>query len=391
METAVKAVFSFFLIYSNLTTQLTSRYVIVEVSLLKGVLFIKTAKKWLFRLVLVAVLIYTFSYWKTPALNGLHFAKDTVVDLFTSNQPNENHPLTSNNTEKVTITTPESQTFSIANIELGHTKQAIEKQYGASQAEYQNEYGFSWSVYHQNYQNFFLVGYDADNQVQGLYTNQDLLSSTNGITFNETKATVREILGEPLEAIRKGLTNYLITSDGEYDVYHIDNSYITFFYDLHEGEKITAVQIIAEKTELAKDNLYASSSSALQEGFERLLFDLTNATRAKRGLSILSWSEQAQVTGRKHSEDMSVNNYFDHTNLEGQSPFDRMSADNITYTLAGENLAYGQPSSIFAHQGLLNSEGHRKNILQPDFANLGIGVSFNNEDQPYFTELFYHE
>lgn len=354
-------------------------------------LFIKTAKKWLLRLVLVAVLIYTFPYWKTAALNGFNFARDTIVDLIANNRSSEEKQATNSNTEKVTITTPESQTFSVANIELGHTKQAIEEQYGASQAEYQNEYGFSWSAYHQNYQNFFLVGYDADNQVQSLYTNQDLLSSTNGITFNETKATVRDTLGEPLDAIRKGLTNYLITSDGEYDVYHIDNSYVTFFYDLHEKEKITAIQIIAAETELAKDNLYAPSSPALQAGLERLLFDLTNATRVKRGLSILSWSEQAQNTGRKHSEDMAINNYFDHTNLEGQSPFDRMSADNIVYTLAGENLAYGQPSSIFAHQGLLNSEGHRKNILQPDFSNLGVGVSFNNEDQPYFTELFYHE
>ncbi len=85
---------------------------------------------------------------------------------------------------------------------------------------------------------------------------------------------------------------------------------------------------------------------------------------------------------------MADNNYFSHTNLNGQSPFDRMTEDNITYQMAGENLATGQISSIFAHEGLMNSLGHRENILKSEFEEIGIGVAFSRDSRPYYTENF---
>src|SRR5690606_18492148 len=85
---------------------------------------------------------------------------------------------------------------------------------------------------------------------------------------------------------------------------------------------------------------------------------------------------------------MADNNYFSHTNLDGLSPFERMENDNIHYVMAGENLASGQISSIYAHEGLMNSIGHRENILQKDFEELGVGVAFNDEWRPYYTENF---
>ncbi|MEH7383070.1 CAP domain-containing protein [Bacillus sp. JJ1533] len=86
---------------------------------------------------------------------------------------------------------------------------------------------------------------------------------------------------------------------------------------------------------------------------------------------------------------MAENNYFSHTNLQGLSPFDRMLEDEILFSIAGENLAYGQFSSIFAHEGLMNSMGHRENILKKEYKYLGVGVAFNTESHPYYTENFY--
>ena len=63
---------------------------------------------------------------------------------------------------------------------------------------------------------------------------------------------------------------------------------------------------------------------------------------------------------------MAENAYFNHENLQGQSPFDRMREDDIAFSMAGENLAYRQFSSIFAHEGLMDSLGHRENILKSD-------------------------
>ena len=63
--------------------------------------------------------------------------------------------------------------------------------------------------------------------------------------------------------------------------------------------------------------------------------------------------------------------------------------DHIDFNAAGENLAYGQVSSIYAHEGLMNSLGHRKNILNTHYKNLGLGVDFNEDKQPFWTERLY--
>jgi uncharacterized protein YkwD len=293
------------------------------------------------------------------------------------------------NVEKPTLSNPIKQSFSIYNIELGDQKEEIEQKMGSPKRSSFNEYGVEWHTYHENYQNFFMVAYDKNNQVTGLYSNQDLISSIKGIKFGSPKESVLTELGEPLTKIQKGFTFYQLQEDRDYDVFLLDGSYITVFYDKHSNNILTSIQIITKDLEQNKEDFYTQASPQLKEGFELQLFDLTNASRVVRNLSVLSWDDQVKETARKHSEDMAKNNYFNHTNLEGQSPFDRMAEDQITFTVAGENLAYGQFSSIFAHEGLMNSLGHRKNILRPDFDLLGIGVSFNNQSQPYYTENFY--
>ncbi|RDI45901.1 CAP domain-containing protein [Falsibacillus pallidus] len=291
--------------------------------------------------------------------------------------------------EKPDLAKPENQTFSVYNIELGDTKQNVEQTVGAPKRSTENEYGTHWNAYHQNYQNFMMISYDSGGKVNALYTDQDLLSSKTGIKIGSPRDSVREKLGKPMSEMRKGLVFYKIESNGEYDVYHMDNSYVTIFYDKHEQNTVTAIQIIDQKLEQDKNQYYTTPSSSLEKGFEYQLFDLTNAARVEHGLPYLTWDEHVQKTALKHSEDMAENQYFDHTNPKGQSPFDRMHEDDIYFLAAGENLAYGQNSSIFAHEGLMNSLGHRKNILQKDFEYLGVGVAFGDQSQPYYTENFY--
>ncbi|RLQ96096.1 CAP domain-containing protein [Falsibacillus albus] len=290
---------------------------------------------------------------------------------------------------KPDLAVPTNQKFSVYNITLGETKEKVEKEVGAPERVSQNEYGVDWYAYHQNYQNFMMVSYDQNNKVNGLYTDQDLISSSIGIKLNSAKAMVEKKLGTPLSQIRKGFVMYQVNSNGEYDMYHLDHSYVTIFYDQHENNTVTAIQIISDQMEQQKNEYYTSPGQKLEKGFEYQLFDLTNAARVEHGLSPLKWDDRVHGTALKHSEDMAKNNYFDHTDLQGKSPFDRMHDDNITFMTAGENLAFGQISSIFAHEGLMNSLGHRKNILQPSFKNLGVGVAFGDKSQPYYTENFY--
>ncbi|MBS4189711.1 CAP domain-containing protein [Bacillus sp. FJAT-49705] len=294
----------------------------------------------------------------------------------------------SNQVNQQDLAVPTDQVFSIYNIILGESKEEVEKQLGAPQRSSMNEYGTNWFTYHDHYRNFIMVSYDSNNTVDGLFTNQDLISSAKGIKLGTPKEMVYQQLGEPLNEIRKGLVYYKFENNRDYDVFRIDNSYITIFYDKHKNNTVTAIQIINKDLEQNKKDFYSEGSQQLKEGFEYQLFDLTNADRVKHNLSVLEWDGHVKETARKHSNDMAEENYFSHTNLEGQSPFDRMSEDDIFFTVAGENLATGQFSSIFAHEGLMNSLGHRENILRPEYELLGVGVAFNDESQPYYTENF---
>ncbi|MBD3110116.1 serine protease [Bacillus sp. AGMB 02131] len=293
------------------------------------------------------------------------------------------------NIEKPVLEEPEQQVFSVYNVEIGNAKSEVEAAIGTPQRVSFNEYGKNWFTYHENYYNYISVMYDENDKVVGLYTNQDLITSSIGITLNSSKDEVRQQLGEPMTGMRKGLVVYQYQPDDGFDVFQLNNSYVTIFYDVHEEDTVTAIQIIEVETEKEKSDYYTAASEELRQGFEYQLFDLTNAARVVHQLSVLTWDDAVRETARDHSLDMAENNYFSHTNLRGQSPFERMEEDKLRYTMAGENLAYGQTSSIFAHEGLMNSWGHRENILQSKYEYLGVGVAFNKENHPYYTENFY--
>ncbi|WP_409304222.1 CAP domain-containing protein [Peribacillus sp. SCS-155] len=290
---------------------------------------------------------------------------------------------------KPDLTASDKQVFTIYNITIGDSRQKVEKQLGAPKRSTSNEYGTKWHAYHKNYQHFLMVSYDENNKVAGLYTNQDLIASTKGIKLGTAKGTVHKQLGDPLTRMRKGLVYYQLEENSEYDLYKMNGNYVTIFYDKHEKNTLTSMQIISETLENDKKSLYTNGTQQMKEGFEYQLFDVTNASRVNHNLPVLQWSPEVQVTARGHSADMAKNNYFNHTNQQGQSPFDRMEEDKLVFTTAGENLAAGQFSSIFAHEGLMNSLGHRKNILNDGFEYLGVGVAFGADSRPYYTENFY--
>jgi uncharacterized protein YkwD len=329
---------------------------------------------------------------ENPKLQAITDTVKQEITLFYNqimNKENTDTSLENGETvEKPTLHSPEQQDFSIHNIEIGDNKSFVEGELGSSKRISMNEYGINWHTYHQNYQNFLMVAYNDKEQVIGLYTNQDLLTSSYHLTMQNNQEDVREKLGKPIEGIRKGFTIYQTAHNNEYDTYLFDQNYVTIFYDLHQENKITGIQIITESMEKRKDGFYGKASDQLRNGLEYQLFDLTNASRVVHGKPILTWIDEAQETARAHSKDMAVNQYFSHDNLRGESPFDRLTNDGISYRTAGENLASGQTSSIFAHEGLMNSSGHRKNILHNDFKQLTVGVAFDDENKPYYTENF---
>ena len=120
---------------------------------------------------------------------------------------------------------------------------------------------------------------------------------------------------------------------------------------------------------------------------EQEMLALVNRERVAAGLAPLAMDPDLQRVARAHADDMLRRGYFAHLSPEGATPFDRMRAANITFRQAGENLALA-PNLSVAHRGLMNSPGHRANILQPGFGRAGIGVLDAGLRGQMFVQLF---
>jgi uncharacterized protein YkwD len=115
------------------------------------------------------------------------------------------------------------------------------------------------------------------------------------------------------------------------------------------------------------------SSSKPRPELEAQMLQLVNEERRKEGLKPLHFDTELMKVARAHSQDMFVRGYFSHFSPEGKASSDRIEAAGLRYRIAGENLALGQTLEI-CHSGLMNSPGHRANILQKKYGRVGIGI-----------------
>lgn len=126
---------------------------------------------------------------------------------------------------------------------------------------------------------------------------------------------------------------------------------------------------------------------SVDEASETQMFSLVNAERRKQGTAGLVLNPEIVIVARAHAKDMWERKYFGHISPEGKDVGDRLDAAGVRYFLAGENLALA-PTVTTAMNGLLNSEGHRANILEPKFKKVGIGVIDNGVYGKMFVQVF---
>ncbi|UVI31678.1 CAP domain-containing protein [Paenibacillus spongiae] len=115
---------------------------------------------------------------------------------------------------------------------------------------------------------------------------------------------------------------------------------------------------------------------------------LVNEERAKQGLSALTENGDLSRVALFKSQDMRDQGYFSHDSPSYGSPFDMMKAFNINYSYAGENIAAGQTTPQDVMNSWMNSPGHRKNIMSPDFTEIGIGYCTGGSMNHYWTQQF---
>lgn len=119
-----------------------------------------------------------------------------------------------------------------------------------------------------------------------------------------------------------------------------------------------------------------NQSNTVQSNIDQIeaaVIELTNKERAKVGLAPLQMDSALMAAAREKSQDMKDNNYFSHTSPTFGSPFDRLQALGIQYSAAGENIAKGQRTAEEVVAAWMASQGHRENILNPNFTHIGVG------------------
>jgi len=117
------------------------------------------------------------------------------------------------------------------------------------------------------------------------------------------------------------------------------------------------------------------------------ILQLANAERAKVGAPPLKSNAELNKLATMKSQDMVENNYFSHQSPTYGSPFDMMKTYGVSYMYAGENLAINSDADK-AHNAWMNSEGHRKNLLNPDFTEIGIGLYPKGNGSYAYTQMF---
>jgi len=177
------------------------------------------------------------------------------------------------------------------------------------------------------------------------------LPLSDGITTTTRESSIAQYLTLQIEEVEKGMKPELKQAINR-------TMQMTI---IEEGSK--------EKVQLP----FSVKDPKVRESLEAEMLVMINGERAKEGLHPLVADTQLREVARMHSRDMFARSYFSHITPDGLSPFDRIRQADISFRTAGENLALAQTLAI-AHQGLMDSPGHRANILKASFGRVGIGI-----------------
>ncbi len=123
-----------------------------------------------------------------------------------------------------------------------------------------------------------------------------------------------------------------------------------------------------------------------ENSYAKQVLKLVNTERKKAGLTELTWDDTVATAAMTRSKE--IEKSFSHTRPDGRNFGTAITDLGITYRGAGENIAWGQKTPEAVMNAWMNSEGHRANILNPNFKKLGVGYRTDSQRTPYWTQLF---
>lgn len=131
-----------------------------------------------------------------------------------------------------------------------------------------------------------------------------------------------------------------------------------------------------------------TSTGETQTAEAEAVLNLVNQERKKQGLQPLTLSEKLTSIANTKAKDMADKNYFSHESPTYGSPFDMLKMFGVSYTAAGENIAAGQRSAEEVMNSWMNSSGHRANILNKNYTQLGVGYTTGGSYGTEWVQLF---
>ncbi|MFE8936301.1 sigma-70 family RNA polymerase sigma factor [Streptomyces sp. NPDC007872] len=141
------------------------------------------------------------------------------------------------------------------------------------------------------------------------------------------------------------------------------------------------------KTPTAPSSPTATKQDSGHTSVEEQVIALVNAERAKEGCGPVTGNSLLARAAQGHSDDMATRDFFDHTNPDGAGPGERVTATGYGWSTYGENIAMGQRTAEQVMESWMNSPGHRANILNCSFKELGVGLH-TGDGGPYWTQVF---
>jgi uncharacterized YkwD family protein len=161
--------------------------------------------------------------------------------------------------------------------------------------------------------------------------------------------------------------------------------------DVKQQTQPTAVRPAEQQSSPAKEEAVVSPNTAQVSAnlsFEQKVVQLVNVERQKSGLQPLTLDSEISNVARTKSKDMADNNYFAHQSPTYGSAGDMLTKFGIRWSAWGENIASGQRTPESVVTAWMNSEGHRANIMSPNFSRIGVGYVANSGGTPYWTQVF---
>lgn len=179
---------------------------------------------------------------------------------------------------------------------------------------------------------------------------------------------------------------------GDHDAYTVKSG--DTLWKIAVKYQVGVSEIIAANTQFKNPNLIYPGQKVYvplydqAKSIEKQVIELTNQQRVNHGLKPLEYNWELCRVTRKKSQDMMNINYFSHTSPTYGSPFDMMKSFGVSYKSAGENIAKGQKTAQAVVTGWMNSPGHKANILNTGYTQIGVGYAIDASGTPYWTQMF---